>query len=117
MRDKVFARMLGRHARRSPLRDELLRHILAQYAAGRTCPISAYQRLSMYHAPWSAVRSEIDLLEYARLVVLARSERDRREKHVFPTQMAIDFYNTEMPRLADALAALFAKRIGCQDTE
>lgn len=117
LRDRVFAQMLGRRAKRSPLREELLRHILTQYVAGRTCPISAYQRLSTYHAAWSAVRTEIDMLEYAGLVVLSRSEKDRRETHVFPTQKAIEFYNVEMPKLADAMASLFAKRAGRQDTE
>lgn len=93
------AQLYRRRLRPSFLRDALLRHIILDFADGRSKLVSQYQAEMGRYASASAVRAEIELLAELGVVWLERAFGAQRTVTVLPTERLCAFYNTQMTAL------------------
>ena len=107
-RDRLIARLFGRAVRRNPVRDELLRQVMLQFASGVQRSTSFYIRACSFLATAPSVRSELTLLAHAELIRLCDNTSDKRAKLVAPTAPLVNWYNEHMPSLRREVMALLA---------
>ena len=98
-RDRHMAHLFGANVRRNPTRDELLRQIMLQFAEGQQRRMAFYVQACSHLASQPAIRSELELLAHANLVVLLGEPGYRRARLVAPTRRLVNFYNTQMGNL------------------
>lgn len=107
-RERLLGKLFGRTLRRSAARDELLRLIILAFSKGQLLRPSAYVRQCAHYATGPSIRSEIDILVDADLVLLRPDPSHRTAYLVVPTKKLIDFYNREMPRLREEIEIIFS---------
>jgi hypothetical protein len=114
-RERHMARLFGRTVRRSPLRDELLRLVMLNFAQGALERVATYVRACADFATGPSVRSEIETLVSTGVVVLVRDEMHPRAYLVAPTTRVVAFYNEQMPRLRHELLLLARAQLLAQN--
>lgn len=107
-RDQALQRGLGRVLKRSPVREQLIRTIILQYAVGLSRHLSFYQEQLADLSGRSSVAAEARLLVDAGLVVLRTDPADKRAQSVLPTVRMIAWYNEETARIREESKRLWA---------
>ncbi len=105
-RERQMSALFGKTLRRHPVRDELMRLLILEYAAGRRRRPAHYIKECASLATAPSVRSELHLLEHSGLVKLIDDVSHKGASLVAPTRKLIDFYNDQMPRLREAVLEL-----------
>ncbi len=105
-RERQMSILFGRTLRRHPVRDELMRLLILEYAAGRRRRPAHYIKECASLATAPSVRSELHLLEHAGLVKMIDDDSHQGASLVAPTRKLIDFYNGQMPRLRETILEL-----------
>jgi hypothetical protein len=105
-REAQMATLFGRKLRRNPVRDELIRLVVLEYAAGHRRRPAYYIKKCASLATAPSVRSELHLLQHVGLIVMIRDATHAKASLVAPTQRLIDFYNFQMPGLRQTIIEL-----------
>ena len=105
-RDRIMDGLFGVHLPRDPLRDDLVRRVLAEFGAGHERPIAYYVERSASIASASSVRREIELMTKLGIFALAPSLISKRAHSVMPTQKTVDWYAKVMPSLRSEAARM-----------
>lgn len=110
-RDRAMERLFGRKLRRSRSRDELLRLIILTFADGRTQRMLHYQRMCTHLATAPVIRAELTTMAMCGVVLLERDPTHQQALLVVPTRKLVDFYNTEISQLYQAMMDFLRERI------
>lgn len=100
-REDALNRLLGRDYRTNPIRDEMMRRVCLDHAAGQTRSLAAYQKdLGRFWSKTSIARA-LDALVATNLVSILDDPSDHRARLIKPTGKLIGFYNEFMPSILD----------------
>ena len=105
-RETQMAALFGRKLRRNPVRDELIRLVVLEYAAGRRRRPAYYIKKCASLATAPSIRSELYLLQHVGLIVMVDDVTHAKASLAAPTRKLIDFYNFQMPGLRQTIIEL-----------
>ena len=98
-RDRLLQGLFGRKLRRNPVRDDLIRRIMIEFARGGHQRVPYYIKAVTVSAAPATIRTELELLMHSGLIELQAELADKRTSLVVPTTKLVNFYNEQMPRL------------------